>query len=91
MASEKVDIRAKTSRKIRDKGKKVIARSCDAMCDKEVWTKGDHKLIVQVYDMLCDEIRDLNTIILRVAGMAHMDIAIDAAVYAETLKASVRS
>tara|TARA_R110000824_G_scaffold270393_1_gene458835 strand:+ start:45 stop:416 length:372 start_codon:yes stop_codon:yes gene_type:complete len=29
------------------------------MCDEEVWGKSDHKLCVDVLDMLCDEIRDL--------------------------------
>jgi len=39
---------------------KLMARSCDAMCDKEVWSKKDHKLLVDTLDYLKDRIRELN-------------------------------
>lgn len=37
---------------------KLIARSCDAMCDEEVWSKKDHKLLVDTIDHLKDRICD---------------------------------
>ena len=65
---------------------KLLTRSCDRMCDGGDWTKADHKLLVDTVDALNDEIRDMNHKLHEVAGMAHMDLAISAARYADRLR-----
>jgi len=40
----------------------LITRSCDAMCDQEVWSKKDHKLLVDTIDWLKEEIAESSVI-----------------------------
>lgn len=64
----------------------LITLSCDRMCDRGVWGTKDHKLLVDTLDALNDRIREINTKLFEVAGMAHMDIAISASRHADALR-----
>ena len=37
----------------------LMATSCDRMCDEQVWSKKDHKLLIDTLDALKDKLRVL--------------------------------
>ena len=73
-------------KRTRTKCNKLIALSCDRMCDGGAWGTKDHKLLVDTLDALNERIREINSKLFEVAGMAHMDVAINAARYADKLR-----
>ena len=77
-------------KRTRTKCDKLIALSCDRYCDGGAWGPKDHKLLVDTVDALNDRIREINNKLFEVAGMAHMDSALSACRYAETLRTERR-
>ena len=77
-------------KRTRNKCHKLLAVSCDRYCDGGAWGPKDHKLLVDTVDALNDRIREINSKLFEVAGIAHMDIALSACRYAETLRTERR-